>query len=369
MMQLLFFSVSALVLLSGHALFWYILVRLFNLHSFLPQIAAAVVLGGLYLSAILATYFIHKWDNAFTRAYYIFACLWLGFLVNLILVAAVILAGRFALGLAGYALPAVLIKSILFGGGLIISTIAVYRAMVPVVKTYEVGITNLPEAWEGKTVVQLSDVHLGPVYRQKFFRRVIERINRLEPDAVFITGDLYDGVESDFTWMNHPFKELRAVKGIYYGFGNHDLYLGFNRVMGLLSDNPVTVLDDKMVVVDGLQIIGINYAFNNDFDLEKAILEQVNYSAALPSVLLLHAPQNIDLAKKAGIDLQLSGHTHDGQMFPFNYLTKWAHKGYGYGFFEEGEFSLVVTSGAGTWGPPMRTSARAEIVRIILKKK
>jgi hypothetical protein len=241
--------------------------------------------------------------------------------------------------------------------------------LVPTVREYEVKIKNLPASWEGKTVVQISDVHLGPVYREKFFSRLINQTNALKPEAVFITGDLFDGMEAEFSWLNHPLTKLQAPQGIYYSYGNHDLYLGFNRVKNLLSGNPVMILDDKMVVVDGLQIIGINYSFNHDFDLEAAILKQAQYTPDMPSILLFHAPRNISLAKKVGINLQLSGHTHDGQMFPYNFLIKWAHQGYGYGLSSEGNFNLIVNGGAGTWGPPMRTSARAEIVKIVLKKQ
>lgn len=124
-----------------------------------------------------------------------------------------------------------------------------------------------------------------------------------------------------------------------------------------------------METVDGLQIIGIDYSFNTDFDLEKAILKQVNYDQGKPSILLFHVPKNTDLAKAAGIDLQLSGHTHDGQLWPFNYVAKWAFRGYNYGLFTTGDFSLIVNGGAGSWGPPMRTAARSEIVKITLKKK
>jgi hypothetical protein len=254
-------------------------------------------------------------------------------------------------------------------GVLVISILGVYRAMVPAITEYEVKIKNLPDAWDGKTIVQISDVHLGPVYRKNFFNRVIDKINALDPEAVFITGDLFDGMEAEFSWLNHPLNRIKTKQGTYYGFGNHDLYLGFNQAVKLLEGNPVIVLNNEMKIVNGLQIIGINYSFQTNFDLEREILKQVGYDVLKPSLLLFHTPKNIPLAKSAGIDLQLSGHTHDGQIFPFNFLAKWAHNGYGYGFFEEGDFSLIVNGGVGTWGPPMRTAARSEIVKIVLRKK
>jgi len=369
MAQLFFFAVSFLVLLFGHAAFWYGLVRFFGISSFSGQFIAATAVTILFVSVIVSSYLIHKWDNNFTRWYYIFSGFWIGLFVNLCLTMVAVFILKAIGDACGLALPALVLKAILVVGAISVSLVGLYNAWNLKVEEYEVAIKDLPAFWEGKTVVQVSDVHLGPVYRRLFFSRLIDRVNKLQPEAVFVTGDLFDGMESDFSWMNHPFRRLNAPRGAYYSFGNHDLYLGYNRVIKLLEENPIKILDNKMVVVDGLQIIGINYSFESDFDLEEAILRQVGYSRAQPSILLFHAPKNVELAKSAEIDLQLSGHTHDGQMWPFNLIAKWAHQGHGYGFFTEGDFNLIVNGGAGTWGPPMRTSARSEIVKIILKKK
>ncbi len=369
MMQLVFFASSLIALLGGHALFWFIFIKFFHITASSDQTVAGIIIGILFVGFILSSYLIHKWDNFFTRVYYIFSGLWIGLFMNLCLMAFLIILIKLAGPHWGFYLEENYLRLIFFGGSLLISIVGIYNAIVPKVTEYEVKIKDLPEAWDNKTVVQISDVHLGPVYRKEFFYNLIKQVNKLNPEAVFITGDLFDGMEAEFSWMNHPFNNLHAPRGTYYSYGNHDLYLGYRRVRSLLEGNPVTILNNKMEVVDGLQIIGINYSFNNDFDLEEAILKQVDYDSSKPSILLFHAPRNINLARKVGIDLQLSGHTHDGQMFPYNILTKWAHGGYGYGFFQKGDFNLIVSAGVGSWGPPMRTSARSEIVKIILKKK
>ena len=369
MMQIIFFAASMSGLLAGQVFFWYIFIRFFHIVSLYFQVIVAVILFGLFLNAIVSSYIIHKWENRWTRCYYIFSVFWIGLSINLCLVSALIAILKLASWTFVFSLPDIFLKVLFLGGALFLTIVGVYRAWFPQIKEYVVEIKDLPEAWHNKTIVQLSDVHLGAIYRKKFFSGLIDKINALEPEAVFITGDLFDGMEADFSWLKHPFTNLKAPRGTYYSFGNHDLYLGFNRVIDLLKESPIKILDNDMTVVDGLQVIGISYSFNNDFNLEAEILKQVNYIPAQPSILLLHAPKNIDLAKKVGIDLQLSGHTHDGQLWPFNYIVNWAHKGYSYGFFQEGDFSLVITSGAGSWGPPMRTAARSEIVKIILKKK
>ena len=369
MMDLIYFSATLLFLLGGHAIMLAVVIGFFEIESRPLQLILGLCVLALFLSVLLSSYLIHKRDNFFTRAYYIVSALWIGVFVNLSLMSAVVVILKFFLPLIGFSLAFWLQSLLLFGGTLIISVIGVYNAFKPKVTSYDVAIKDLPDSWDGKTIVQLSDVHLGPIYRKRFFSRVIEQINELEPEAVFLTGDLFDGMEAEFSWLNHPFTRLKAPRGAYYSFGNHDLYLGFIRVKRLLSDNPIKILDNKMVVVDGLQIIGINYSFDSNFDLERAILKQPEYSSTAPSLLMFHAPKNIDLAKRIGINLQLSGHTHDGQMFPYNLVIKWGHRGYGYGFFSEGDYNLVVSSGAGSWGPPMRTSARSEIVKIVLHKK
>lgn len=369
MMQLLFFSFSAIFLFIGHFIVYVFLLRFFSISLLSGKLIVATVISSLFIGVLAVSYFIHVWDNIFTRWSYVFFVSWLGVLTNLGLMIVVVFLLKNTLSFLDLSLPIFYLKLIFVAGTICLSLIGFYRALVPIVKNYEIAIQDLPAYWEGKTIVHISDVHLGPVYRDKFLGRLIKKINLLEPEAVFISGDFFDGMESDFSWLNKPLSELRTKQGVYYGFGNHDLYLGFDYVIKLMAGKNLTVLDNKLVEVEGLQLIGINYSFSNDFNLEREILEQLGYDKAKPSILIFHKPTNIELAKNAGIDLQLSGHTHDGQLFPFNFPAKWAHKGYGYGLFRENGFNLVVSAGIGTWGPPMRTAARSEIVKIVLRKE
>ncbi len=366
MMQLIFFAVSALVLLFGHFLAGLAVVKIFGLATITAKIIVASAMVALFASAIISSLLIHKIDNIITRWYYILSGFGVGLLVNFLLVAAFIFILKYVLAYAGHPLLAWQISALTITLTVLLTLYGLFGAFFPRVKEYEIRIKDLPLAWQGKEIVQISDVHLGPVYRKHYFARIMDKINDLNPEAVFITGDLFDGMESDFSWMNTPFAKLRAPKGVYYSFGNHDLYLGFNRVHELLKSNPVTILDNKLELVDGLQIIGINYSFNQDFDLYETILEAVGYNEKHPSLLLFHEPKNIELAAKAGIDLQLSGHTHRGQLFPFNFLARLSYKGNVYGLYQKDTFSLIVNGGLGTWGPPLRTSSRSEIVKIKL---
>jgi len=367
MMQLVFFAAASLILVFGHFLAWLALVKFFTLNSLNAKIILAVVLGILFISVLFGSALIHKWDNVPTRSYYLLAMFWLGTLLNFGLVLLVVFVLKFLLTSLGLVLPLSFLQAILIIGTFGLSFFGVYNGLVFTVKEYEVKIKDLPAAWHNQTIVHISDVHLGPVYRQKTWLRIINKVNQLEPAAVFITGDLFDGMEADFSWLNPLHTKFKAPKGVYYSYGNHDLYLGFNRISTLLKDYNISILDNELKVVDGLQIMGISYSFNKDTDLYQEILRQANYNEEKPSLLLYHEPKNIDLAVKAGIDLQLSGHTHRGQLFPLGVIVNLVYKGYGYGRFQIENFSLIVNSGLGTWGPPMRTSGRSEIVKIILQ--
>jgi len=118
-----------------------------------------------------------------------------------------------------------------------------------------------------------------------------------------------------------------------------------------------------------MQIIGLDFNPDHNFDLNRAILAHSGYSAFEPSILLFHEPKETVKSQGVGIDLQLSGHTHAGQMFPFNFLARYFYHNHAHGLFRRGDYTLSVTAGVGTWGPPMRTGSRSEIVELTLRKK
>jgi len=369
MTQLLIFAATSIILLGGHFLAFFLLRKILIINGLGGNLVLIIVLSFLFLSVLVSSFLIHKFDNLFTRTYYFFSGVWLGILVNLGIMATIVLLARPIFSSFGIIFSLTQLKLVFLLGVVILSGLGIYRAFFPHIKSYEVYIKDLPDSWNNKTIAHLSDVHLGPIYRENYLHKIVEMTNSIKPEAIFITGDLFDGMEANFSWLDEPLSKFEAKKGIYYGFGNHDLYLGFEKAKEILADNNVVFLDNKLVEVDGLQLIGIDYSFKNDSSLEEKILKQEGYDPQKASMLLFHTPKNIDLAKVAGIDLQLSGHTHDGQLFPFNFPAKWMHKGYGYGLFNEGDFSLIVNGGVGTWGPSMRTTARAEIVKITLKQK
>ncbi len=348
---------------------WYLIVELFDIYNYQVRLILGIIVFILAFSAFLSSIIVHKKDNLLVRLFYLTSCSWLGVLLNFGLSVLVISIIFWITKIVGINLSADLFKVLLITSTLVFSAKSFYNANRIVVKKYTVAIKNLPPAWENKRIIHISDVHLGPVLRQNFFTKVIKKIENLRPDAVFLTGDLFDGSESDFSWVNKPLNNLHAPLGLYYSLGNHDFTLGADRVIDLLSGEDIIVLNNRMIIKDGLQIIGLDFNPDRNFDLNREILSHSGYSAIKPSILLFHEPKDTVKSQGLGIDLQLSGHTHAGQMFPFNFIARYLYHNHSHGLFRRGDYTLSVTAGIGTWGPPMRTGSRSEIVEITLRNK
>ncbi|MDD5071854.1 MAG: metallophosphoesterase [Patescibacteria group bacterium] len=339
--------------------------------------------AGFIFSSILV-----RWQEIFLiKALYFIFSLWLGVLVNFLLAigaAWLIMGAMEALGKKTNRLVfgiAVLAVVFLYSG------YGVFNALTPAIKKITVPINGLSAEWRGKTIAHLSDLHLGEILGNRFLKRVVEKTNSLNPDIIAITGDLFDGLDGNLNSFSGLLGALKAPKGVFYVIGNHEIYLGLEEALGALEETGIRVLDDEMAEIGGLQVIGVSYPGLSLDRFEKNIKN--NYDPEKPAILLYHAPVDIlsgqangdnprkdiylspytdfSAAKNFGIDLQLSGHTHAGQIFPFNIITGLIYGGRDYGLHRDGDFTLYATSGAGAWGPTMRTGSRSEIVLITLE--
>jgi len=369
MMGDMYFYLNISVLSLGSISAWYLINYLFGIDNPLVRLILGIIIFVLAVSTFFASFIVNKKDTLWVRIFYIISCSWLGILLNFALTALVLSPTFWLLKLNGIHLSDELFRILLLVITVISSAKSFYNAHEIKVQKYVVAIKNLPTAWQDKRVIHISDVHLGPILREDFFHRVIRKIEDLKPDAVFLTGDLFDGSESDFSWVNSPLNSLNAPLGLYYSLGNHDFTLGADRVIDLLRGEDIVVLSNRMVVKEGMQIIGLDFNPDHNFDLNRAILAHSGYSAFEPSILLFHEPKETVKSQGVGIDLQLSGHTHAGQMFPFNFLARYFYHNHAHGLFRRGDYTLSVTAGVGTWGPPMRTGSRSEIVELTLRKK
>jgi len=213
-------------------------------------------------------------------------------------------------------------------------------------------------------IVHLSDLHLGSMLGDEFLNSVVERTNSLNPDVVVITGDIIDGSSPLTREMLMPLNKLNAPS--FYVIGNHDIYEGVSKVLNLVKKTKVNVLYNKVKMIEGIQIIGLEYTENKNY-CEK-MLNKLNWRREIPSVLLYHSPVPLKLLEKYKLDLHLAGHTHGGQIFPFNLFVKLFFRNMK-GFYEYKGSKQYVSMGTGFWGPPMRLTSRNEIVCLDLNSK
>lgn len=353
---------------GAHFLLYFSLIKLFAIQSPLARIIIGTALGVLAASFVVSSFVTHFIDTPLSRAIYIASGTWVGLLINFLL--AMLLGWIFfhASDFFGLSLPIGRLFALLLFMSACYAAYGIYNAFHPRVKDISVTINNLPENWKGKTIVQLSDVHLGHIYRKAFLEKVVKEVNGLKPDLVVITGDLFDGMDGNLEHLTLPLSDLKPRYGTFFITGNHETYLGVKRTFETLGETPnIRILNDETENVGGLQIIGLSYPEREGKkDIPKAFASMENFQKGLPTVLLYHAPSDISQFKDFGVNLQLSGHTHKGQLFPFGFIAEMIYGKYYYGLNTEGDYSIYTTNGTGTWGPPMRTGNTPEIVRIKL---
>ena len=223
------------------------------------------------------------------------------------------------------------------------------------------------------TVVVASDLHLGTLVGPKRLDKVVRRMNDLAPDVVLFVGDIVDEsvTEEIETKLGGIMRRLRAPLGIYAALGNHESYSGLERNLACLRACGLTVLQDEAAVVAGaLRLVGrrdpSSLAVQEVRLSIPGILSRSGAGADLPVIVLDHQPVRFKEVVEAGADLQISGHTHDGQMFPIGLINGLIYE-LNWGYLRKGGTQFYVTSGAGTWGPQVRIGSRAEVVRIDLR--
>ena len=184
---------------------------------------------------------------------------------------------------------------------LLYSAYGVANAYHPRLVNFTVRIKNLPPGWQGKTLVQLSDVHLGRILGADFLARVVAKVNAQNPAMVLITGDLFDGADGNLEELVAPLNRLVAPQGIYFVTGNHETYLGVQRSYAALRTTPVRVLADERVVIDGLQVIGISYPERGHaLSFAEKMAKLPGFDPALPSILLYHSPTQVAAGEGGG---------------------------------------------------------------------
>ncbi len=257
------------------------------------------------------------------------------------------------------------------GGGL--ATYGSWRAFSPpVVTELAVKIPKLPKALDGLSIVQLTDIHVGPFIQRRYMDALVQQANALRPDLFAITGDLVDGDVHTLGGAVSALAGLKSRYGSFFVTGNHDYYSGDDEWTAFLQSLDIQVLRNRHVRIGdagaSLDLVGVDdwsggrWRNKKGYDLDRALQGRDPDRAA---VLLAHQPANFTVAAERGMDLQVSGHTHGGQLVPMTLFIglAWEHSA---GLYRHGDSHIYVSRGCGFWGPPMRIGSPPELVKLVL---
>lgn len=242
------------------------------------------------------------------------------------------------------------------------------------IKEVSIPLPRLPEALSGYTIVQLTDIHVGPTIGKGFIEEIVAQTNALQPDAVVITGDLVDGSVEQLGEHVAPLGGLKARQGVFFVTGNHEYYSGADAWIAFLEGIGIRVLRNERVALgDGehsFDLAGIDdfqadrFGYDHGPNLSKAVAGRDPTKAL---VLLAHQPKAIEEAAQKGVGLQISGHTHGGQIWPFSGLVNLVQPYLAGLHRHSADTWIYVSRGTGFWGPPMRLGAPAEISKLVLQ--
>ena len=361
-------AVILAIVALGHLVVYEAIVHFYAVQDPATLHGLGIAFGILTVSFIAMTLATSRFYSKITSWLYALSAVWLGTLYWLF-AAAVLGVVMLALGDA-FGFDATFANQAVLVVALVVSACGVINSNATRVTRYTVAIRTLPEQWIGKKVAVVSDTHLGGIRGFGFAKKIVRMVNEQQPEIVLLAGDFFDGPKAPFVKFASPLKNITAPKGVYFAEGNHEEFSPSGKYDEALRASGVHVLVNEKAVVDGLEIIGINYDISNGNEQTAAILAKIGVDQAMPSILIKHAPTGIDAVAAAGVDLQVSGHTHQGQIWPGPLLTRKIFGEFEYGMHPKGDRLTVVTSsGAGTWGPPQRVGTHSEIVIITLTRK
>jgi hypothetical protein len=327
------------------------LARLWGYDHAWTAIAACTLAALVFPAASLFEKFM---PTAPTMMLYTLASVWLGVVFLLMCACLCYEVLRFVLPVT----PAAAARCIV-GAVALVSAYGLVNALLIRVSEIEIPLLGISRAYR---IVQLSDIHVGTIHNSGFLTRIVDKTNALAPDLILITGDMFDGLGPVDGHTVAPLKMLAAKT--YFVIGNHERYDDMRKIETVLTDTGVEFLRNRVAEYKGLQVIGIDAPLR-DGQNNLHLIHEIGFDRTRPSILMYHIPSGMGEAERAGVGLVLSGHTHNGQLFPFTLLVRLMYP-YVRGLYRIGNLQLYVSPGTGTWGPPMRIGSSNEITLIRL---
>jgi uncharacterized protein len=371
---MIFFITAFSVYLGMHAFTWSRLNAQLGLgkRAALTGYAACVFLA---LTPVMAHMMPLTWPQGLVYTFWQATFSWLAVIFYLLVFQLLILVIQTVLRLFTrrlWAGPAPAAAFFAASAGLIVVGYGFFEASRPVrVTEYEIESAKISRDLR---LVFLSDLHLGVQKSSTRLKNIIEVIEKQGPDLIIFGGDL---VNDNLEWMDNEALKLNGLKaplGKYGVLGNHEFYPGIEKSRELFRESGITLLDDEIKDLEEISLTLAGVSDPTPFPRqrehqEKTIRELLqDIDPGRFNLLISHRPWGFEQAAQAGVDLQLAGHTHNGQIFPFRYFVRLQFE-YIYGYYEKAGSLLIVTSGAGSWGPPIRVMAPAEIVLVDIRKK
>lgn len=316
-----------------------------------------IMMSFLGLSFIGSMLVNHRYYNLLSRFYYKLAMIWMGFFAYFFIASVMYVLEAAYIGDQNH-----YFAILIFSFSILAGIYGLLHARKLKIKNVKVTIPNFPQDWKSKKAVWISDLHMGQINGKNFMQKVVNQIKEVSPDIVFIGGDLFDGTSLPKVLESiNPLKDLSLIQ-TYFIMGNHESYGDKELFQKAIREVGVQVLNNEKKVVDGVQIVGVDYETTQKKEDFEKVLTNIGIDENLPSILLKHEPSNVHVAEKAGVNFQISGHTHRAQQWPFEYLARLSYGKFTYGLNKMKNMQVYTSSGTGTWGIPMRVGTDSEIV-------
>ncbi len=361
------FSIFLIIIFTGE---YFVYLSFHNIGLFKNSyIRNATINLGIILPIIFigATLYGAKHFSLLNSYLYTISSIWLGLLTYIVIttffVSILILINNYF----GFNIPIKIIYLVLIILSIITIIYGIYNSNNPKVVNYVVSSPKLSPFWKDKKIIFTSDTHLGLIRREKFLKRIVDTINKENPDIIFNLGDLIDGPSFPYQKEFTPMDDLKSKIGNFYVEGNHERYSQEYEKFKENFPKNLSDITNKKVIVNNTQIIGIPYgALKSNDDINNE-LKLLGYDEKMPSIILMHDPMDTSKLVENNVSLVLSGHTHRGQFFPFTLLVKQIAGKYFYGVTNTKDTISIISSGVGTAMIPIRIGTNPEVVVVTIK--